>query len=240
MKQLNMKKIILSVVVGLVSLTTYAQVMYAQVEQKYIIKDTIYFNGNCVGYVKNAKVNYGLQDNFNGISIPQSLSVDVMMTTALTNKELDMLSLPIDPKYRNLPINLSYDYDFKLPSDYLKQSANYRDNAIKTRLTTSLIGAGLCVIGAIVASNPSYSTTTTMTTTQTLLGFDYYGTPVYSTTQVPITTQVPNNYNRNTGLTISGVGLATITVGMCVSIHLDFKSNEMLRKGAVKFKLNNL
>jgi hypothetical protein len=227
-----MKRIILSVVVGLFTLTTYAQVT----EQNNIVKDTIYFNGSCVGYIKNVKVNNGLQDNFNGVSIPQSLSVDVMMTTALNNKELEMLELPIDPKYRNLPIDLNYDYDFKLPSDYLKQSANYRDDAIKTRLTTSLIGAGLCIIGGIVASKPSYSTTTT--NTQVLTGYNANGYPMY--TNIPTTTITPNNDNRNMGLVISGIGLSTITLGMCISINLDLKSNEMLRKGAVKFKLNNL
>ena len=211
-----MKKLILSIAIGLVGTTTYAQMN---------INDSLYFNGDCVGYVKNIKVCGGTQDNFNGIQTQSSVNMDIVMFKALTDREITMLL----PNNITNPI-IKYTYDFRLPSDYLKQSANYRDQAIRTRLTTSVIGTGLMIIGGFIASRPSYSTETT----QVLSGYNNWGQPTYTN----VTTTTPNNDNRNMGLVVCGLGGIINAVGLGVSINLDFKANEMLRQGAVKFNLN--
>ena len=218
-----MKKLILSLTIGLVGMTTYGQQAKKDTTFLTIASDT-------VGFVNH----YYYVENINNPNGNGKIRVsDVTITKPLNKNESSIL----ENRYGGFGV---INYDFKLPSDYLKQSADYHDRAIKTRLTTSLIGVGLAVIGGIVAGTPSYSTTTTMTTTQSLLGFDVTGSPVYSTTQTPITTTTPNNDNLNMGLVIGGLGIGVGAVGLGISINLDFQGNEMLRKGAIKFSLKGL
>lgn len=98
------------------------------------------FQNDTVGYVSSINGNQS------------GLTYNITITSALTKYEL---------KKVKSTYNLTVDkviYDFKLPSDYLKQSSIFRERAIKTRVTTSLIGFGLGVVGGIIASQPSQTT----------------------------------------------------------------------------------
>jgi hypothetical protein len=208
-----MKKIILPILLGLITLNTYGQEV-----KKYIT-----FASDTIGFID--KSYYVNNPDGNG----KVLVNDVTITKLLNKNEFTM----VENSYGGFS---NINYDFKLASDYLKQSANYRDEAIITRLTTGLIGAGLIIVGGIIASKPSYTTTTT--TTRILSYNQYTGDPYYI--DIPTTTITPNNINRDLGLVIGGLGLGTAFVGFGVSINLDFKANEMLRKGAIKFNLKSL
>jgi hypothetical protein len=95
------------------------------------------YNKDTVGFISSINANYA------------ELSYDITLTTSLTKYELNKVKSTY-----NLKID-KVIYDFKLPSDYLKQSSIFRERAIKTRVTTSLVGFGLGVIGGVIASRPS-------------------------------------------------------------------------------------
>jgi len=211
-----MKRLILSIAIGLVGMTTNAQTTP---------KDTTFLSiGNeNVGFVNQT---YYIE-NVNGGG--KSKVNDVTFTKPLTGKERSIL----EERVGQIGI---VNYDFRLPSDYLRQSSIYRDKAIKTRITTSLIGLGLGIIGGIIASKPSYSTTTTYVDVPK---YDSWGNYI-GMQSTPVTTQTPDNSNLNMGLTISGLGVGVGLGGAIFSIKLDLDANDMLRKGSDKFRSKGL
>lgn len=96
------------------------------------------FQNDTVGFVSGINSGNELGPTYN-----------ITITSALTKNELKKVKSTY-----NLTVD-KVNYDFKLPSDYLKQSTIFRERAIKTRVTTSLIGFGLGVVGGIIASQPS-------------------------------------------------------------------------------------
>jgi len=211
-----MKKLILSLTIGLVGMTTYAQTSP---------KDTTFLSigDENVGFIN--RVYYTQNINGDG-KFPVN---EVTFTKPLTNRERSILEERVGEMG-------TIHYDFKLPSDYLRQSSIYRDNAIKTRIITGLIGTSLGIIGGIIAGTPSYSTTTTYVD---LPKYDSWGNYI-GMQSTPITTQTPNNTNRNMGLTISGLGAGVFIGGAIFSLKLDFDANDMLRRSADKFRTKGL
>lgn len=105
-----------------------------------LLSQQLLYEKDTVGYVSSINGNQS------------GLTYNITITSALTKYEL---------KKVKSTYNLTVDkviYDFKLPSDYLKQSSIFRERAIKTRVTTSLIGFGLGVVGGIIASQTSQTT----------------------------------------------------------------------------------
>jgi hypothetical protein len=133
-----MKKLLLLIALALLTFASQGQTDTART-----IGDTsfLYLNNQQVGYVNKIRADHGMAEG--GIRF-----MDITLTRALSEAEIES----IVPNTRFVIGDILYD--FKLPSDYIKQSSLMREVAIKTRITTGIIGTGLGIIGGIMIANP--------------------------------------------------------------------------------------
>jgi hypothetical protein len=130
----------------LIALITLALITFAsqgQTDTARTIGDTsfLYLNNQSVGYINKIRTDPGMMAY--GIRL-----IDVTLTRPLTKAEKASVESSNGLFFGDVL------YDFKLPSDYIKQSSIIKEVAIKTRITTSLVGIGLGIIGGIMIANP--------------------------------------------------------------------------------------
>jgi len=133
-----MKKLLLLIALALLTFASYGQTDTART-----IGDTsfLYLNNQSVGYINKMRTDPGMIHD-------RIRFIDVTLTRPLTKAEKASIESSTGLFIGDIL------YDFKLPSDYIKQSSIIKEVAIKTRITAGLAGIGLGIIGGIMIANP--------------------------------------------------------------------------------------